>query len=166
MQRREIMSAPAITIPARAGICEAATILVDAGFTALPVVDDDGALIGILSEADLLKDRISPDPRVHGRHIRPEHRGRPVTVAEVMTTRRDLLRAGVTRTDDDLLREIVRHLESLDDSGRWVVSVQAGVVEVEDLSSDPAEREAARRLAAAVPGVVSAAVRHRTPDPF
>ena len=60
MRLFEIMSTPVVT-PARTGIAEAATILVTAY---------KGALIGIVSEADVLKDRKAPDPRVHGRHIR------------------------------------------------------------------------------------------------
>lgn len=203
MQLRDVMSAPVTTVPDTAAVSAAAEILVDSGFTALPVVDLDGALIGIVTEADLLRDQIPPDPRVHGRRIRAPLP--PMTVAEVMTTpvesltpaadaadatlmmlderircipvvdghaivgivtRRDLLRAGVVRSDSVLLDEVSRQLEELDNSGRWVVSVQAGVVDVEDLSSDPSEREIARRLAEAVPGVVSVGVRHRTPDPF
>jgi len=81
-------------------------------------------------------------------------------------TRRDLLRANIARTDVEVVAEVRRRLGALDDSGRWVISIRRGVVDIEDLSSDPDRRDMARRLASAVPGVVSAYVHHQTPDPF
>jgi CBS domain-containing protein len=35
------------------------------GFTTLPVLDDDGRLIGILTEADVMRGRFPRDPRYH-----------------------------------------------------------------------------------------------------
>jgi CBS domain-containing protein len=43
----------------------AATLLASHGFTALPVVDDDGDLVGLVTEADILRDRFPRDPRYH-----------------------------------------------------------------------------------------------------
>ena len=50
----------------------------------MPVVDDDGDVIGIVSEVDLLRGRVPHDPRAH---MLPQHdRGDPPrTVREVMS---------------------------------------------------------------------------------
>ncbi|MFD1048271.1 CBS domain-containing protein, partial [Kibdelosporangium lantanae] len=40
---------------------EAAEVLVTNGFTTLPVVDADGLLVGVVTEADLLTGRIGID---------------------------------------------------------------------------------------------------------
>jgi CBS domain-containing protein len=204
MLLRDVMSHPVVTVVVGTTIAAAADILVRSGFTALPVLDaDDGALVGIVTEADLIRDRIPGDSRTYG----PQAPRVPssATVAEVMTTsvesmtpgadaadaalmmdregircvpvvdgirvvgvvtRRDLLRANIARTDLDVVDEVRRRLGALGDSGRWVVSIRRGVVDIEDLSTDPERREIARRLASAVPGVVSAHVHHQTPDPF
>lgn len=54
MRARDLMSSPAITVTARVPVRGAAALLVSHGFTALPVVDDDKRLVGIVTEADLL----------------------------------------------------------------------------------------------------------------
>jgi CBS domain-containing protein len=43
----------------------AAEVLAERGFAALPVVDGDHQLVGIVAEADLLRDRLPADPRLH-----------------------------------------------------------------------------------------------------
>jgi len=43
----------------------AAEVMAERGFAALPVVDDDGVVIGIVAEADVLRDRLPQDPRLH-----------------------------------------------------------------------------------------------------
>lgn len=88
MRARDIMTSPVITVNPRTTIKEAARILATHGFTALPVVADDDRLVGIVTEADVVRGRIPPDPRAH---ILPgyEEATGPVTttVGEVMTTR-------------------------------------------------------------------------------
>jgi len=51
----DIMSAPAITISGGADIGEAAKILSERRIKRLPVVDNDGRLVGIISRADIVK---------------------------------------------------------------------------------------------------------------
>jgi CBS domain-containing protein len=43
----------------------AAEVMAERGFAALPVVDDEGGVIGVVAEADVLRDRLPPDPRLH-----------------------------------------------------------------------------------------------------
>ena len=57
----EVMSRPARTIRMRASLREAAAVLVEWGCTALPVIDDAGHLVGVVTEADVLGGRTSPD---------------------------------------------------------------------------------------------------------
>lgn len=64
MRVREVMSSPVVTVPPGMPLKEVARILVTRGISAVPVVDD-GALVGILSEADLVPLELVPDPRAH-----------------------------------------------------------------------------------------------------
>ncbi|MFD9891789.1 CBS domain-containing protein [Amycolatopsis sp. NPDC059027] len=63
MRARDVMTSPVITVGTATTAKEAAEILSSRGFTALPVVDDDDRLIGIVTEADLIRDRVPADPR-------------------------------------------------------------------------------------------------------
>ncbi len=54
MHVQQIMSKPVITIEAGASVFEAAEKLLTSGISAAPVVDTDGRMIGIVSEADLM----------------------------------------------------------------------------------------------------------------
>jgi CBS domain-containing protein len=199
------MSAPAVTVVVGTPIAAAAALLAERGFTGLPVTDDDDHLVGIVTEADLIRDRIAADPRIYGRTVRPTHRGRPETVGDVMTTsvesltpgadvadaarmmlaenircfpivdgnavvgvvtRRDVLRAGVIHSDRQLGETVAGELSALDDSGRFAVTVQAGVADIQDYGTGVGGRAAAARAAAAVPGIVAVAVTHQPCDPF
>ena len=64
MRVREVMSSPVVTVPPGMPLKEVARILVTRGISAVPVVED-GALVGILSEADLVPLELVPDPRAH-----------------------------------------------------------------------------------------------------
>jgi CBS domain-containing protein len=57
----ELMSRPAVTIDRRATLAQAARRLQAAGIKRLPVVDDDGRLVGIVSRVDLLTSFLRSD---------------------------------------------------------------------------------------------------------
>ncbi|NIH68924.1 CBS domain-containing protein [Modestobacter marinus] len=59
------MTREVVTVGPETSAKYAAEVLAERGFAALPVVDDDGALVGIVAEADVLRDRLPPDPRLH-----------------------------------------------------------------------------------------------------
>lgn len=86
MRARDIMTTPVITVRPETAIKEAAALLAEHGFTALPVLDEGDRLVGIVTEADVVRDRVPRDPRtlIHVDHVDAA----PVTttVREVMTT--------------------------------------------------------------------------------
>ncbi len=83
MRAREIMTRSVLTVLPTATVGKASEMLTYRGFSALPVVDDKGALVGIVTEADLIRNRFpsesSGDPAA-------ATQGPGRTVAEVMTT--------------------------------------------------------------------------------
>ena len=54
MTAAELMTTPAITIGSDASVAEAATLMYERRVKRLPVVDDSGRLIGIISRVDVL----------------------------------------------------------------------------------------------------------------
>jgi CBS domain-containing protein len=68
MRTRDVMTTDVVVVGADTPARDAARLLAERGFTALPVVDPLGALVGVVSETELLKDRLPQDPRwlVHG----------------------------------------------------------------------------------------------------
>ena len=56
-----LMSGPAVTIGPDASVSEAARTMDDRGVKRLPVVDEQGRLVGIVSRRDLLRDYLRPD---------------------------------------------------------------------------------------------------------
>jgi CBS domain-containing protein len=87
VQVREIMSRQVVTVGPDTSAKFAGEVMAARGFAALPVVDDQNRLIGIVAEADVLRDRIPADPRLHLRrgteHTDTIH---PLHVRGVMTT--------------------------------------------------------------------------------
>ena len=65
MQARDVMTREVVTVGPETSAKYAAEVMAEHGFAALPVVDDDGRLVGIVAEADVLRDRVPPDPRLH-----------------------------------------------------------------------------------------------------
>ncbi len=83
MQTRDIMTSPVVTVTPDTSLKDAAAALVEHGINAVPVVGDGRRLVGIVSEADLLR---LEEPRGAGRGSPPARKGpRPRTVREVMT---------------------------------------------------------------------------------
>ena len=54
MKARDVMVSPVITVKPSSTVKEIAKTLVDRHISAVPVVDDDGKLVGIISEGDLM----------------------------------------------------------------------------------------------------------------
>ncbi|MEX5284514.1 CBS domain-containing protein [Selenomonas sputigena] len=60
MQARDIMTKDPITAKPGATIREVAEILVENKISGLPVVDENGVMLGIVSEGDLMRKKIAP----------------------------------------------------------------------------------------------------------
>jgi CBS domain-containing protein len=54
MKAHDVMVSPAITVKSRSSVKDVAKLLLEHRISAVPVVDDDGRLVGIVSEGDLL----------------------------------------------------------------------------------------------------------------
>ena len=83
---REVMSNEAITVPLGTTVKSALALLASARITSLPVVSASGKLRGIVSEADLIRDGVSADARLHEippANVLVDH---PHFVDDVMTT--------------------------------------------------------------------------------
>lgn len=122
MKVRDIMTSPPVTVNSSTPITVVAELLSRRGFTSVPVVDDEDALIGIVTEADLIAGRIQPDPRVHG-PVAPPLVPLAVNVVDVMTTPVESVTAGADIADIAamMLHERIRCFPVVD--GRHVVGV-------------------------------------------
>jgi CBS domain-containing protein len=81
---RDVMSSPVITVSPDTRLKEVAELLVGHGISAVPVVED-GELVGIVSEADLVPLELAPDPRAHLAPAADPPVDVPRVAAEVMT---------------------------------------------------------------------------------
>jgi len=67
VQARDVMTHEVVTVGPETSAKCAAEVMAERGFAALPVIDGDSQLVGIVAEADLLRDRLPADPRLHAR---------------------------------------------------------------------------------------------------
>jgi CBS domain-containing protein/nitroimidazol reductase NimA-like FMN-containing flavoprotein (pyridoxamine 5'-phosphate oxidase superfamily) len=85
MRVSEFMSTPVATVSPKTTIAAASSLLLEKGFNAVPVVDRENLLVGIVSESDLLRGRVIADPRAHLRQVPDDESSPPHFVGEVMT---------------------------------------------------------------------------------
>ncbi|HEV8565839.1 MAG TPA: CBS domain-containing protein [Actinoplanes sp.] len=118
MRARDIMTTPVHVIWQNAPVESAAELLTEKSVTALPVVDAKGALVGMVSEGDLLWHRVPTDPTAHlWRHLENSSERRPGTVREVMSARPVTATpdADVADIADLMLRHNVRSVPIVED---------------------------------------------------
>ena len=60
---RELMSSPAVTVTAGATLPVASAIMDEAGVSSVPVIDDHGSAIGVISRTDLFRAGVRARPR-------------------------------------------------------------------------------------------------------
>jgi CBS domain-containing protein len=126
---REVMSTNVITVAADAKVAEAARLLATNSIKRLPIVDGDGAVIGIISRADIVAAFARPDELI-------EDEIREDLARRVLFVDPDSLSVSVTdglvgiggelptKTDARILEELTRRLEgvvSVDSSLTWKV---------------------------------------------
>jgi CBS domain-containing protein len=87
----DVMATDLVTASPDASFAHLAKLLHTAGVRAVPIVDEAGVLMGVVSEADLMASAARPDTapgRWRARHIRrdqPEAKAGATTAAELMT---------------------------------------------------------------------------------
>ena len=115
MKARDVMVSPVMSVKAQSSVKDAARIMLEQGISAVPVVDDDGRIVGIVSEGDLLHraeagterrrpwwlEAFTEDSTLAAEFIKAHSR----IVADVMT--RDV----VTATPETPLHEVAALLE-------------------------------------------------------
>ena len=184
MNAADVMTSPAVVVNPATSVRSASALLGDHGFSALPVVDDEGRLIGIVSGADLLLAGTTP-AMANGPVSRVMRRpviSAPMTaspseltatmlsqrlrclpiVADGQTlvgvvSRSDLLRI-LTPADAVLAARVEVALRAYSGTPRWAVAVENGEVNVTGPFSDEAERRVVEALVQTVPGVRRSAV--------
>jgi CBS domain-containing protein len=65
VQVSDMMTRDVVTVGPDTSAKYAGEVMAERGFAALPVVDPEGGVIGIVAEADVLRDRLPQDPRLH-----------------------------------------------------------------------------------------------------
>jgi CBS domain-containing protein len=68
---RDAMSSPAITVPPQCDVAQAARLMVEHRINRLPVLTDEGGLVGIVARADLVRAFIRSDAEIR-RELREE----------------------------------------------------------------------------------------------
>ncbi len=90
MQVREVMTTDVMTVGPDIGLKAAARLMIDRGISGLPVVDDAGKLVGIITEADFVQQEADRSHRRYRRLLdalfgEREHRLVGETVGDAMT---------------------------------------------------------------------------------
>jgi CBS-domain-containing membrane protein len=80
----EVMTRSVLTVHTGSTVQQAAALLCEHGITSLPVLDEDDRVVGIVSEVDLIRDRMPHDPRSHLRPLPQDPPDPSRLVVEVM----------------------------------------------------------------------------------
>ncbi|WP_280315392.1 CBS domain-containing protein [Nocardia abscessus] len=180
MQVSEVMHRPIIAVRHDNTAREAALMLAELGYAALPVLDQDDRLIGVLTSGDLLRaggldDTVSavmttPAVSVPGSAALAAvlsrlatHGLRSLPVVDAgdrvvgMFSRGDALRIMLT-PDDALAAGAQNLLDQYTGTRRWHVTVDDGDVTISGRFADESERRIAIALTRTVPGIRTATI--------
>ena len=192
MRARDIMTRAVVSVRTATAVTEAAGTLSYRGFTALPVVGETGELIGIVTEADLIRNRFPDNPSaspgatvgdvmtspvvgvshdadvtvIARAMLTTQRRCLPIVDGNTLVgvvTRGDIVRA-LARTDAEIAADVRRHLQVLGGHSRWSVQVSNGEVVVTDQFHEASDRAVVQVLAESVPGVIRAIIT-AAPEP-
>lgn len=113
---RDVMSTPPVTVGTGTGIKEATQLLARHAITALPVLDRSGALVGVISEADVLQDAYLGENPIQEVSLRTSAGPRGIRVADVMNRHPVSVPADATVTEavDLMIGTTVKSLPVVD----------------------------------------------------
>ena len=112
LRARDLMTPDVVTVPPETPVIAVARLLADRGISAVPVVDAEGRVQGIVTEADLIR-------RLAGEEDRPgwfaglfsnQERDAENYARTHGVTARDVMTAEVVSVDPDMLASAVAHL--------------------------------------------------------
>lgn len=83
---REAMTSPAVTVRETATLKQAVSLLELHDISAMPVVDGRDRIVGVVSEADVIRDMVAPDQRSQAIPVRLTTAPFGALVADVMST--------------------------------------------------------------------------------
>ncbi len=172
MKVRDAMTSDVVTVRPDTPLREVASILVEHGISGVPVVGDDGDVVGVVSEGDILIKERGPERRkgVLARLLDP-HRGdrkpRARTAGEAMTAPAKTIAPwrSLSAAAAQMLEEGIKRLPVVDSDGKLVgILSRADLVRAfarPDAEIEREIREAVlqRALWLATPEAVSVAVR-------
>ncbi|MCM4076249.1 CBS domain-containing protein [Paractinoplanes hotanensis] len=160
MRAKDVMSRPVHTVEPGAPVEDAAAAMAARAVTALPVVDGAGSLVGIVSEGDLLWQRVPVDPTAQLNRSPAAPAIRPGRVADVMsrspvTTRPDVDLAEVAET---MLMYDVRSMPVLDGDTLVGIVSRRDILRAMVRTDETLVREVQHRLDEYAPGRWTASV--------
>lgn len=171
----DVMSRPVVSVQGSTPLREAGVVLADYGFAGLPVVDESGVLLGMLSGGDVLRagslaedtaraamttPALTVDITSHIDEIGRLLVGRGIRSIPVVdgdgrvlgiVSRGDLLRLDLT-SDEVVAVGAQKLLDDYTGRRRWVAQVRQGEITVAGVFDGDAERRIAVALMRMVPG--------------
>jgi len=141
---KDVMTRDPATVSSDTTIKQAARVLTDRAISSLPVLDQDGHLCGVVSEADVLRDAFPPDPRSHLSPRQSDIRSLSRLVSEVMTPHAMTAHetTDVAEAAELMTSTGVKSLPVVDDRGRLVgVVSRSDLVRVRARADEVIERE-------------------------
>jgi CBS domain-containing protein len=187
MQVKDVMTTPAITVREDASLHDVAEVLAMQRVSGLPVVDPDGAIVGVISEADIIRKEAGQlsEARTAGEAMTAPaltiEPWRPVTEAARAMLREQVNRLPVVSDGElvgivaraDLVQAFVRAdaeiTEEIRESAalRWhgidpnglTLSVREGEVKVDRPLASAGDAELVEQVIRRIPGVVSVECR-------
>jgi len=85
MRVAEVMTTPVVSVAPGASIKQAVQLLAEHNITALPVIDDRGELLGLVSESDVLLEMFVPEQRAPGSPVHVSAGPATVRVSDLMS---------------------------------------------------------------------------------
>jgi CBS domain-containing protein len=137
----DVMSAPVVTVSEEATLAEIAELMEDERIKHVPVLDEEGRLVGIVSRADLVRTLVARPNDGHAPHV----------------------------CDDDIVRfKVIEILMAIRGASVWLteVSVMNGVVHLSGVVEDENVRDPSRQVIEKLPCVVSVNDRRAIVQPY